>query len=293
MCIVRRICLEVMVCSLLAALVPQGARAQAGAEDTPRDTLRPDTRSSGLPYVPPANAPRIMASDLSESVKFAPQPLPAMPRQVPRFSPGAMPVVPYYTNPSPLHRGDYSTGGIMARTGAGYFTGAGSQTSLPGIGRLNEASAGYGYRLGHRLEFQIRMNAMQMNMSHLTRRMFGTSGMLAYQASDRVGFRIFGTHVMGSAYGMSADSYGATMVLGLTDRFGIEMGVQRYYDSMRGGWQTVPVAIPYYKFDNFTLGLDVGAILYEILRTTVFDGGKRNGGPTILPPRPSLPVRRP
>ena len=213
------------------------------------------------------------------------------PMTMPPVRPRAGDIPPYYTNPSPMFRGDYSTGGLMTRLGKGYLMGAGSQTSLPGIGRLNEASVGYGHKLSDRLDFQIQMNAMKMNMSHLSRQMFNTSGMLKYQVSDRLAFRAFGSYVMGNSYGMATNRYGATMVLDMTDRFGMEVGVQRYYDSMRGGWQTVPVAIPYYKFDKFTLGLDVGGILYEILRTAVFDSKRRSDGPTILPPRPSLPMR--
>ena len=92
---------------------------------------------------------------------------------------------------------------------------------------------------------------------------------------------------------MSTDRYGATMSLDMSDRFGMEVGVQRYYDAMRGRWETVPVAIPYYRFEKFKLGLDVGGILYELLRNVVFDnrGGDFGGGPTIRPPRFSLPIR--
>ena len=318
MYIVRRVCLKVMVCSLLAALLPHDVWAQAGAEDAPRDTLRLDMGNGELPYVPSVNTPKIVAPDLMELVKATPDlpsqqrfSVPEVPEPTPRFSLDAMPVIPYYTHPSPLYRGDYSTGGVMTRLGKGYLMGAGSQTSLPGIGRLNEASIGYGRKLSDRLDFQIQMNAMKMTMSHLSRQMFNTSGMLKYQVSDRLAFRAFGSYVMGNSYGMGTNSYGATMVIDMTDRFGMEVGVQRYYDSvidmtdrfgmevgvqryydsMRGGWQTVPVAIPYYKFDKFTLGLDVGGILYEILRTAVFDSKSRSEGPTILPPRPSLPMR--
>ena len=61
------------------------------------------------------------------------------------------------------------------------------------------------------------------------------------------------------------------MSLDMSERFGMEVGVQRYYDAYRGRWETVPVVIPYYNFDKFKLSLDVGGILYEILRNTVFD----------------------
>ena len=42
------------------------------------------------------------------------------------------------------------------------------------------------------------------------------------------------------------------------------------------------------------LGLDVGGIIYEILRSAVFDnrgGGDFGGGPTIRPPKFSFPIK--
>lgn len=72
MYIVRRVCLKVMVCSLLAALLPHDVWAQAGAEDAPRDTLRLDMGNGELPYVPSVNTPKIVAPDLMELVKAAP-----------------------------------------------------------------------------------------------------------------------------------------------------------------------------------------------------------------------------
>ena len=69
------------------------------------------------------------------------------------------------------------------------------------------------------------------------------------------------------------------MSLDMSRRFGMEMGVQRYYDAMRGRWETVPVVIPYYNFDKFKLGFDVGGLLYEILREVIFEKKDRGGGP--------------
>lgn len=138
MYIVRRVCLKVVVCSLLAALLPHGAWAQAGAEDAPRDTLRVDFGNGELPYVPRVNTPKIVAPDLMELVKAAPDlpsqqglGMPEVAAPIPRFSLDAMPVIPYYTNPSPLYRGDYSTGGVMTRLGRGYLTGQAARLHCP------------------------------------------------------------------------------------------------------------------------------------------------------------------
>ncbi len=201
--------------------------------------------------------------------------------------------LPYQVNPSLLFRGDFSTGGVMQQFSHGKVFGSGAQTSVPGIGRFNNASLGYRHVFNDRWALQLRADAMKINMSRITGQAFSTSGRLTYRASDRIAFNVFGSYDIGNSYGMSTDRYGATMSLDMSDRFGMEVGVQRYYDAMRGRWETVPVAIPYYRFEKFKLGLDVGGILYELLRNVVFDnrGGDFGGGPTIRPPRFSLPIR--
>ena len=78
-------------------------------------------------------------------------------------------------------------------------------------------------------------------MSHITGQAFSTSGAFLYHPSDRVTLKVFGSYDIGNSYGMSTHSYGATMSVDMSDRFGMEMGVQRYYDAMSGRWETVPV----------------------------------------------------
>ena len=56
-------------------------------------------------------------------------------------------------------------------------------------------------------------------------------------------FKFFGSYDIGNPYGMSTHTYGATMSVDMSERFGMEMGVQRYYDAMRGRWETVPMMI--------------------------------------------------
>lgn len=213
---------------------------------------------------------------------------------IPRFSLKRDISLPYQTNPSLLFRGDYSTGGVLHQFDHGTVFGSGSQTSMAGIGRFNSASLGYQHIFNEQFELQVRANALKVNMSHITGQAFSTSGAFLYHPSDRVTFKVFGSYDIGNSYGMSTHSYGATMSVDMSDRFGMEMGVQRYYDAMSGRWETVPVMIPYYRFDKFTLGLDVGGIVYEILRNVVFDKNRGIGGPsgpTIGPPRMHIPIR--
>ena len=48
----------------------------------------------------------------------------------------------------------------------------------------------------------------------------------------------------------------------------MDVGVQRYYD-VRQGWRTVPMVVPSYKFRKFKLGIDVGGLFYEAVRSAI------------------------
>lgn len=195
-------------------------------------------------------------------------------------------VLPYYTDPSPMFQGDFSTGGIIRHFPHGAFYGRGAQTTLPGMGVINEATLGYMHQLNDALQLQVDVSAVKMNQPFAVGQTFGTSGALFYQASDRLAFRVFGGYAMGRAYGLKSSHYGATMRIDMSERFSLEMGVQRYYNQMTGRWETVPVAIPSYKFNKMTLGLDVGGLLYQWFHRVVVDPkGMRMGNPTIGPPR--------
>lgn len=267
----------------LLLLIPSFLFAQEDSSRLARDSVRMQLeghqQTTSFDLLPP-----------DKTTPDYPLPPAQRPNRVPDFSLKEINRLPYQTNPSPLFRGDYNTSGILRQFHRGTFFGSGGQTSLPGIGRFNEASLGYHQELNRKLSLQMSINAMQMNMTHFSGQSFSTSGALMYQASDKVAFKVFGSYDIGNSYGMSTNSYGASMTLDMSERFGMEVGVQRYYDAMRGRWETVPMVIPYYRFDKFKLGLDVGGILYEILRGAFFEHDN-SGGPTIAPPRPSFRMK--
>lgn len=198
--------------------------------------------------------------------------------------------LPYYTNPSPLFKGDYTTNGVIKQFSHGVLFGSGRQTTIPGIGRFDNASIGYQHAFSEKLMLELGANAMKINMDHITGQTFNASGAFLYRPSERVTFKVFGSYDIGNTYGMGTKHYGASIAFDVSDRFGMEVGVQRYYDARRGRWETVPMVIPYYHFNKFTLGLDVGGILHEILRNVIFDKKPKNN-PTFAPPRPLIPIR--
>lgn len=204
-------------------------------------------------------------------------------------------IIPYYTHPSPMFKGDFDTNGILFTHRYGMLIGAGNQTSLPGIGRSNDISLTYIHSFHPRWTFSVGVDVNKMHMSHFTGQSFGASGILSYRANDRLTFNVFGGYHSGYVPGRQSYHFGGTIGMDMSEHFGMEMGVQRYYNPLRGGWETVPIAVPYFKFNNGAkFGFDVGGLLYEIFRDNSFKREIRNGNfsnPTIAPHRPRIEIR--
>jgi UDP-N-acetylmuramoylalanine--D-glutamate ligase len=128
---------------------------------------------------------------------------------------------------------------------------------------------------------QAGVDAVKYNFPNSVGQSLGVSGIVTYRPADRLHINVFGSYSPDNRYSFNRSAFGVTVGYDFTDRFGMEVGAQRYYDPQRG-WQTVPIVTPYYKFNKFDLGIDVGGILYEVLRSVMID--KRGGSPVIMPP---------
>ena len=121
----------------------------------------------------------------------------------------------------------------------------GSQTSQPGIGLRNEAAFSFEQELNERLSLQATVDAVRMNMAYFNRRQsLGLSGALVYRAQDHLWFTAFGSARTGDFLNMQSYSYGGTIGFDITERFSLELGVQRFYNDLTGRWETLPVVMP-------------------------------------------------
>ena len=257
-----------------------GVQAQEDSIRLPKDSILLQGKANFFPSI---------KSAFSEDKSFY-FPMAEPTRPLPKFTlPKREPDLrlPYQENPSPMFKGDFSTGGPMVRWRTGMLNAQGSQITMPGLGRLNEAAFGFRQELNDRLALQATVNAIKLNMAYFTTQSFSLSGALVYQAQDHLWFTAFGSVSAGGFPNLSPYGYGGTMGFDITDRFSLELGVHRYYDSTTGHWEMRPIVMPGYRFNNgFKLELDVGPIIYEVIRSIVVDHKDRGGGPTI---RPNVP----
>lgn len=261
----------------------------AFAQQTDSLRIRRDSVPSGLIGNVPLRADSLAPAERTDLPATLREPLrPSSSRREDTWMWG--PVPPYYINPSPMFKGDYSTSGVLGSVGGGYFVGAGSQTSVPGIGRFNAAALGWQKQLNDRLQLQVMADAVKMNTARFTGQSFGLSGQMVWQAQERLYFRTFGGVGFGDFLGRPSYGFGGTVGFDVTDRFGMEVGAQSYYNSLTGRWEVLPVVAPYYKFNKFKLQIDVGPILFEIIRGVIekHRGGGHREGPTIMPDVPGF-----
>lgn len=279
-----------VVCLLWLGVWLPGVQTASGQEDSTRvrrDSLRTVGAGVGMPVEAGVRGVGADEYRLEPSLEAG--------REVPVFRPVRRDPdlrLPYQENPSLRFKGDFRTEGSLWRWRTGQIYGMGSQTSLPGIGLRNEAAFSFEQELNDRLSLQATVDAVRMNMAYFNRRQsLGLSGALVYRAQDHLWFTAFGSARTGDFLNMQSYSYGGTMGFDITERFSLELGVQRFYNDLTGRWETLPVVMPGYRFnDKFKLQFDVGPLIYELIRGIIIDhrGGRSDGGPTIRPPVPGF-----
>jgi hypothetical protein len=133
------------MCLLFLAISSQIA-AQEDVKRIARDSLRVET---GIQEEISLSLPPV------DEISGVPLPQSAVSDSLFRLSLDKPLVPPYYINPSPMFRGDYSTGGVLREFHHGILYGTGGQTTLPGIGRMNEVSLGYMHRFNSQWSLQV------------------------------------------------------------------------------------------------------------------------------------------
>lgn len=80
-------------------------------------------------------------------------------------------------------------------------------------------------------------------------------------------------------------------------KWGVDMGVRRYYNPATGTWTTVPIAMPYYNLNGQKLGVDFGGLLLNVfkgldksLNNHHYNAEPHKGGGIIMPEKIATPT---
>jgi hypothetical protein len=137
---------------------------------------------------------------------------------------------------------------------------------------------------------------------------YNFGGSLTYDFTEQLGLTVFGQYYHTSAPNyrtvtpammgyIGTPAFGGYFNLRSNNgHWGVKLGAQSYQTLGPGNhWRTQPIVMPYYKLNNGAeLGVDVGGILYNLLRSVKTESNwGQPGNPTIAPPRPTAPKVRP
>lgn len=265
--------LAILLCTPLAASGRPDNVLHDGA--APSDTLvsapAPPPAEAGLPGMePPATTPAPLG---------IPAPAPFMERM---------------TAPTTVEfsRSIHAPGFITGWNG-GALTGSVSSTDLPGLMAIEQGGFMVTQQFG-RFTASAYTEAIKYGFFRGFRTSWGFGGELTYQANDRLSFTVFGSYYTSpgpmspSMAGFARiPTFGGYADWLISDRWGVKVGAQSYRSMMTGRWETQPIVAPYYRIaPNANIGVDVGGILYNLLKGS--SGSYRRANPTLAPDIPSI-----
>lgn len=189
---------------------------------------------------------------------------------------------------------DFNRSGVVTLWKNGFLMGYGSRTTMPVMMSNQNVSFSAVQNVGN-FTFTGGVSADRYFMWRNTRTMFGFNGSVKYNFSDNVSATVFGRYYTGQSYYtmgsmpyMGSSGYGGFFSF-MGNTFGMDVGVERYYDSFAGRWVTSPIITPKIKFsEKFTLALPVGGLVKELFDDYVFKNNK-NQGPIIMPETTPMP----
>ena len=201
----------------------------------------------------------------------------------------ALPQFRYDTNP---YSHDWSSGGVIARVGGGYLTGAGSHTTYLGMGNTASASVAFTMPMGDRFQVTTGLTGSKYHFDNNAWNDYGVFGNASFRLSNRLSLNAFGQYYVNQRYHsvaampfLGSSSYGGTLGWRASDNFSLDVGARRIYDPYTGKWRTLPVVQPTFSLFGAPISFDAGPLIYQVL-DYMFGGGKKSrdwGDPRYRP----------
>lgn len=195
-----------------------------------------------------------------------------------------------YHRIQPLHISMPADGRIAMWYNGGVF-GAIAVNEMPGMMGIESGSITLVQQLG-RFTFTTHADAVKYGYFNGLTTSYGIGGSLSYRINDRLSVTMFGNYYTPTgnvnpamAGYISLPSFGGYVDYRFSERWGVKVGAQSYRTSDTGRWHTQPMVIPYYRLsEKAEIGVDVGGILYNIIRSSRGKSFQNMGNPTIPPP---------
>ncbi len=192
---------------------------------------------------------------------------------------------------APVFTPSVITPGQIAAWTHGGLTGFTSSQSMPGMMAIESGRLSVHQNIGD-FTFSLYGEADKYGFYHGLQTSLGVGASMSYDINDRFGITMFGSyytpvramHPAMAGY-VNIPTFGGFVDYRISNRWGVQVGAKSYRSMMTQRWETQPIVMPYFRLSkNKSIGVDLGGILYQVMRTT---GGKRHiGNPTLPPPVP-------
>lgn len=190
----------------------------------------------------------------------------------------------------------------IASWGSGGVYAAGGRANLPGLMGIESGSINFVQQMGP-VTLSLFGSAEKYGWFRGLSTTYGFGGALSYRFSDNLSMTVFGSYnspagimqpaMMGY---VSAPVIGGYLDWRFHPHWGVKAGVQSYRSIAYGRWETQPMVIPYYRTSSGAeIGIDVGGILYQVIRSAASGSGSNWGNPgnPTIDPRPTGVFIRP
>lgn len=180
----------------------------------------------------------------------------------------------------------------------GMLYASGGRQSYPGMMGVESGSITLMHTSGP-LTFTGSLMAEKTGYFRGLQTIYGVGGSVEWRMSDALSLTVFGSYYGNSRYlgpAMSpflpTTNFGGYMSVHFNEHWGVDVGAQSVYNPATGRRELRPIGAPFYKLDNgVKLGVDVGGIVYELMRNASLrsNGGRNRGNNIIGPPIPMGP----
>lgn len=178
---------------------------------------------------------------------------------------------------SPLHKSEYSVGGVIHRFDKMDIWGRGRQENLVGVGVSNYAEVKTVYAPNNKWKLGLWLYAHKLSIPRSGSNTFGIGTDVSYQIHFQASLHLFGTYYrtyfpgVESMKKLNGYHYGGYLSLGLAERWAIDVGMRSYGSNCSHQQWNVPIIRPSYKHNGSEINADFGGIFHQILKGLFFN----------------------
>lgn len=184
----------------------------------------------------------------------------------------------------------------LASWEGGSLSAYGGRLSLPGLMGKESGGIALGHSFGP-VSVRVSAGADKYGSFRGLQTSYGVNATINYSISPQWSVTLFGgyqSHVTpltpAMAGYMGTSTIGGYVSYDINDKWGVSVGAQANRSLVTNRWEAQPIVMPYYKInDNAVIRVDVGGIIYNMVKDYLESRDNYRGNPVIAPPRPGPP----